>query len=128
MDGDIDSNGLEPTADDIVAFETSIDREVVMSMKVVSGNKLYPKLLKGAKRTPRGYSKTEQWDRPLAKAPGGRTFEMDSNIFLKMITKDLEMEVTRHEIEEKVGKVSRQAGMLAFSLQCIYKRDYVIVT
>jgi hypothetical protein len=97
MDGNIDSKGLEPTADDNAAFGMSIDREVVMSMKVVSGNKLYPKLLKGAKRTPRGYSKTERWDCPLAKAPGGRSFETDSNIFLQMITKDLELEVMRHE-------------------------------
>jgi hypothetical protein len=56
MDGEIDSSGLEPTADAIAAFGTSINREVVMLMKVVSANKLYPKLLKGAKRTPRGYS------------------------------------------------------------------------
>ena len=109
------STGLEPTADDIAAFGTNIDREAVMLKKVVLGNKLYPKLLQGAKRTPRGYSKTERWDRPLAKVPGGRSFETDSNVFLKMITKDPEREVTRHEIEAKVREVSRQAGMLAFS-------------
>jgi hypothetical protein len=68
---EMDSNGPEPTADDIAASGKNMDREAVMSKKVVSGNKLYPKLLQGAKRTPRGYSKTEQWDRPLAKVPGG---------------------------------------------------------
>jgi hypothetical protein len=115
MDGDIDSSGLEPTADAITVFGTRIDREAVMLMKVVSANKLHPKLLKGAKRTPRGYSKAERWDRPLVKAPGGRSFETDSNTFLKMITKDLKSEVTRHEIEAKVRDFSRQAGMLAFS-------------
>jgi hypothetical protein len=32
-----------------------------------------------------------------------------------MVTKHQKLEVTRHEIEEKVREVSRQAGMLAFS-------------
>jgi hypothetical protein len=113
--GEKDGSGLEPTADDIAAFGTGIEREAVMLMTAATGNKLYHKLLQGAKRKPRGYSKTERWDRPLAKAPGGRSFETDSNAFLRLITKDLELEVTRHEIEAKVREVSRQAGMLAFS-------------
>ncbi len=113
--GEKDGSGLEPTADDIAAFGTGIEREAVMLMTAATGNKLYHKLLQGAKRKPRGYSKTERWDRPLAKTPGGRSFETDSNVFLRMITKDFELEVTRHEIEGKIREVTRQAGMLAFS-------------
>jgi hypothetical protein len=65
-----------------------MDRDEVMLMKVEKGNKLHAKVLKGAKHTPRGYSRTERWNRPLAKAPGGRSFETEVNVFLKMITKD----------------------------------------
>jgi hypothetical protein len=44
---------------------------------------------------------------PLAKAPGGCSFDMDVNVFLKMITKDPDLQLTKHEIQDKVSEVSR---------------------
>jgi hypothetical protein len=51
---------------------------------------------------------------PPGKA-GSRWTERDLNFFLKMITKDPDLELRRNEKEEKVLEVLRQAGMLAFS-------------
>jgi hypothetical protein len=50
---------LEFTVDGSGSYGTGIDRDEVQLMKVAKGNKLYAKLLKGAKRTPRRYSRTE---------------------------------------------------------------------
>jgi hypothetical protein len=97
---------LESTVNDM-------DRDAAVHlMKVLKDSKL---LLKGAKRTPKGYSRTKRWDGPLAKAPRGRSFEMDSNLFLNMMTKDLKVILMSHGIEEMIFEVSRLAGMLAFS-------------
>jgi hypothetical protein len=106
---------LESTVDDSGSYGTSMDKEEVRSMKVAKGNIFYAKLLKGAKHIPKGYSRTERWNRPLAKALGGRSFEADVNVFLKMIIKDPDLELTKNKIEEKVLEVSQLAGMLAFS-------------
>jgi hypothetical protein len=108
-------------------YRIDMDKGELRKLILEPKNILFAKYTKD-KLKPKPYHKADRWDRPLAKAPGGRSFEADVNKFLQLISKETKKEITRSEMEGKVLEVGRQAGMLASTLEGIWARKFIVDT
>jgi hypothetical protein len=111
-------------ASTIDEFGIEMDQTLLRSIKADNDNKLWKQYCKDKLR-PLAYHEEDRWDRPLAKAPGRKSFESDVNTFLRLITRDLTIHITRHNMEAKVMEVGRQAGMLALTTEGKWVRQFI---
>jgi hypothetical protein len=113
----------------IIEYRIDIDKGLLRTIVLDPANTLFEKYTKDKpKPKPKPYHKADRWDRPLAKAPGGRSFEVDVNKFLRLISKEIKEDITRSDMEGKVLEVGRQAGMLASTLEGIWARKFIVDT
>jgi hypothetical protein len=112
----------------IIKCKIDMNKGLLPTIVLDPTNTLFKKYTKD-KPKPKPYHKADRWDRPLAKAPGGRSFEVDLNKFLPLISKEIKEDITmRLDMEGKVLEVGRQAGMLASTFQGIWARKFIVDT
>jgi hypothetical protein len=88
----------------IIEYMIDMDNGLLRTIVLNPTNTLFEKYTKD-KPKPKPYRKANCWDRPLAKAPGGRIFEVDVNRFLRLISKEIKEDITRSDMEGKVLEV-----------------------
>jgi hypothetical protein len=97
-------NSTEDLPTTIIEYRIDTDKGMLCTIVLDPANTLFAKYTKD-KLKPKPYHKADRWDRPLAKVPGGRTFEADVNKFLCLIRKEFKEDITRSEMEGKVLEV-----------------------
>jgi hypothetical protein len=118
------TEGLARTIND---YGINVDKGLLQTITLDPKNTLFEKYTKDRPK-PKPYHKVNRWDRPLAKVPGGRSFEADVNKFLRLISKETEEDIMRPAMEHKVLEVGRPAGMLASTLEGIWARKFIADT
>ena len=108
-------------------YGINMDKARLRTITLDPQNILFNKYTKDQTK-PKPYHKADRWDRPLARAPGGRSFEADANKFLSLIRKEIAEDITRSEMEEKVLEVGRPAGMLASTIEGIWAKKFIVDT
>jgi hypothetical protein len=82
-----DQSNEEELESTINQYGIGLDKEAIQAIKADGENKLWKRYVRD-KIIPKPYHTEDCWDRPLAKAPGRKSFEKDANKFLRLITKD----------------------------------------
>jgi hypothetical protein len=77
-------NSTEDLPMTINEYRIDMEKGTLRTIVLDPTNTLFAKYTKD-KLKPKPYHKADRWDRPLAKVPGGRSFESDVNKFLRLI-------------------------------------------
>jgi hypothetical protein len=77
----------------IKEYAIDMDKVLLRSIALDATNTIFHTYTKDQPK-PKPYRKADRWDHPLAKAPGGRSFEVDVNKFLRLIKKEIGEDIT----------------------------------